>query len=173
MKELIQLLAKLATYDDSEEGGVLVEKAAQFAKTCHAGFSRLDGSPYILHPIAVATILSEWQAPPEILAAALLHDVFKRQYTRVPSLTTLHANFTPSLVSLVQDVASLGELGPALSQASVEISTNQVQEKNSNGSERFSPRSWDVSGFDWRTQASNLNSSLRPSWAVVVLQRNP
>src|SRR5713226_5063313 len=148
MEQLTQLHSKLATYNDSEEGQVLVENAAQFAERCHEGFFRLDGSSYILHPIEVATILSEWQAPPEILAAALLHDVFKRQYSHVPSLTTLEANFTPSLISLVNDVASLGGWGPALIQASVEVSAEQVQESSLNDSEQF-------------------------SWAVVVLQRNP
>lgn len=173
MEQLTRLLAKLATYNDSEEGRVLVEKAAQFAERCHEGFFRLDGSPYILHPIAVATILSEWQAPPEILAAALLHDVFKRQYSHVPSLTTLEANFTPSLISLVNDVASLGGWGPALIQASVEVSAEQVQESSLNGSEQFASSYWRVSGIGSETQESNLNSSERSSWAVVVLQRNP
>jgi len=173
MKELTQLLEKLATYDESEEGRVLVEKAAQFAEWCHAGFSRLDGSPYILHPITVATILSEWQAPVEILAAALLHDVLNTQYSQVPSLAELEKNFAPELISLVRDVASLGEFRQALYQSSVEVSTEEVQESNSNDDERLTSGSWDVSGYGWEVQESSEKRIERVSWAFVVLQRNP
>lgn len=147
MEELTQLLTNLAIYDNSEDG-VLVAKVAQFAEKCHQGFSRLDGTPYILHPIAVATILSEWKAPPNILAAALLHDIFKMQYSHVPSPAILEAEFPPSLISLVHDVASLGELGPALIQKSVEVSAEQDQETDMGGSQRF-------------------------LWANVILQQDP
>jgi (p)ppGpp synthase/HD superfamily hydrolase len=171
MQELTQLLEKLATYDTSEDGRILVEHAAQFAEACHAGFSRLDESSYILHPIAVATILSEWQASPEILAAALLHDVFNKRYSQAPSLTDLEANFPPPLSLLVRDVASLSEFGQALYQAS--ISAERVEESTTNSDEQLSSDLWDVTPFSWEIQENNLNSGSRPSWAVVVLQRNP
>ncbi len=147
MKELTQFLTNLERYDDSEDR-VLVAKAAHFAERYHEGFSRLDGSPYMLHPIAVASILSEWHAPPVILAAALLHDVFKQRYSHVPSLAALEAEFPPSLVSLVKDVASLGELGPSLTQKRVEVYAEQALE-------------------------SNLRSNQRFLWAMVLLQRDP
>src|SRR2546423_9884778 len=82
MKELSQFLISMERYTDSEDR-VLIAKAANFAQLCHEGFSRIEGSSYILHPIAVANILREWQAPPTILAAALLHDIFKRRYSHV------------------------------------------------------------------------------------------
>lgn len=150
MKELSQLLTHLEKYDDSENR-ILVAKAAHFAERCHEGFFRLDGTSYIIHAIAVASILSEWHAPPAILAAALLHDIFKQRYSHVPLMAHLEAEFPPTLVSLVKDVASLGELGPSLTQKHVEVFAEQVQEADE----------------------SNIQSSQRFLWATVLLQRNP
>jgi (p)ppGpp synthase/HD superfamily hydrolase len=144
MKALEQLLANLAQYDNSD-GHALVIRAANFAERCHAGSFRLDGNPYILHSIAVAHILSEWLAPPEILAAALLHDVLREKYSHVPTLAALEAEFPPSLVSLVKDVTSLGKLGPSLIQKHVEIYAEQAYE----------------------------SSSQRFSWAMKLLQQDP
>jgi len=131
MQEFTLRVANLATYDNGDDRN-LIMKAAQFAERCHQGFFRLDETPYIFHPIAVATILSEWQAPPLILAAALLQDVFKEQYSHLPSgaalKAELEAEFPASLLSLVGNVALLGKFGPSLIQKPVEVSVEQDQE---------------------------------------------
>lgn len=141
MEELNQLLANLATYNNAEDGRNLVLKAANFAERCHQDILRLEGTPYILHLLAVATILSEWQAPPEILAAALLHDVFKQQYSHLaagPDLKAeLEAEFSLSLLSLARNVASLGSLGPSLMQRPLEVSAEQSRGNHNEGSRRF------------------------------------
>jgi len=51
--------------------------ATTFAATAHAGQKRDDGTPYILHPLAVATILHADFGidDPDTLCIALLHDV--------------------------------------------------------------------------------------------------
>ena len=149
MKELLQLLTNMKSYSNSEDR-VLVIRAAYFAEQCHDGFFRLDGSPYILHTDAVATILSEWNAPAEILAAALLHDIFKRRYSSVPPMEALEAKFSPSLVSLVKDVVSLGELGPSLTQREVYKQTYVEQE-----------------------YSTDVRGSQKFLWATALLQRNP
>jgi GTP pyrophosphokinase len=55
----------------------LVERAFEFSESAHRGQFRKSGEPYITHPLAVASILSEWQLDAEGLAAALLHDVME------------------------------------------------------------------------------------------------
>ena len=58
----------------------LVLKATQFAALKHCDQRRKDGkTPYIIHPISVAMILSEIGSieDPEILSAALLHDTLE------------------------------------------------------------------------------------------------
>src|SRR3982750_477962 len=55
----------------------LVERAFEFSETAHRGQFRKSGEPYITHPLAVASILSQWRIDAEGLAAALLHDVME------------------------------------------------------------------------------------------------
>ena len=54
----------------------LVEKAVVFALKAHSGMKRKAGEqPYITHPFEVMCIASTMTDDPEVLAAALLHDV--------------------------------------------------------------------------------------------------
>src|SRR5256885_17011933 len=55
----------------------LVERAFAFFEHAHAGQFRKSGEPYITHPLAVASILSQWRIDAQGLAAALLHDVME------------------------------------------------------------------------------------------------
>lgn len=60
-----------------------IEKAFRFARRAHDGIRRRSGEPYILHPIAVATIVSqEIGMGSTSICAALLHDVVEdTEYT--------------------------------------------------------------------------------------------
>ncbi len=54
----------------------IIERAYHFAKEAHKGIRRRSGEPYILHPIAVAKIVSqEIGLGSTSICAALLHDV--------------------------------------------------------------------------------------------------
>ena len=55
----------------------LVERAFEFSDSAHRGQFRKSGEPYITHPLAVASILSQWRLDAQGLAAALLHDVME------------------------------------------------------------------------------------------------
>lgn len=56
----------------------VVEKAARIAVVAHQGQTRKgDNLPYILHPIMVALKLSKYDFSPEIIAAALTHDILE------------------------------------------------------------------------------------------------
>jgi GTP pyrophosphokinase len=55
----------------------LVERAFVFSDSAHRGQFRKSGEPYITHPLAVASILSQWRIDAQGLAAALLHDVME------------------------------------------------------------------------------------------------
>ena len=52
-----------------------VRLAYDFAAEAHAGQFRKSGEAYIQHPLATAHILSQIGIDPEIVVAALLHDV--------------------------------------------------------------------------------------------------
>ena len=54
----------------------MIDKAYRFAREAHKGIRRRSGEPYIMHPIAVATIVSqEIGLGSTSISAALLHDV--------------------------------------------------------------------------------------------------
>jgi len=51
-----------------------IKAAYEFAKSKHAGQKRLSGEDYISHPLAVATILANWDMDVDSVVAGLLHD---------------------------------------------------------------------------------------------------
>jgi len=57
----------------------LVKRAYELARNAHAGQMRDEGTPYILHPLRVATILSDELGlySSKLACAALLHDVIE------------------------------------------------------------------------------------------------
>ena len=61
-----------------ENKNELLNKAIAFASRAHNGQKRkLAGSPYILHPIEAAAIVSSITTDQEILAAIVLHDTIE------------------------------------------------------------------------------------------------
>jgi GTP pyrophosphokinase len=60
-----------------------ITKAFNFANHAHAGVKRLDGDPYIMHPLAVARVVcSEMGLGSTSICSALLHDVVEdTEYT--------------------------------------------------------------------------------------------
>src|SRR5947209_7310360 len=74
MAEIAEFTRHLGHYLAAPEVA-LVERAFEFSERAHRGQFRKSGEPYITHPLAVASILSQWRLDAEGLAAALLHDV--------------------------------------------------------------------------------------------------
>jgi GTP pyrophosphokinase len=85
----------------------IVERAAQLAIEAHRLMLRRSGEPYVLHPIAVATILARMQLDTETIAAALLHDVIED--TPI-SLERIEAEFGGRVARLVDGVTKLGRI---------------------------------------------------------------
>ena len=57
---------------------MLIEKAIEFATKAHSGQKRkLTGTPYILHPLEVASILANMSASQDLIIAAMLHDTIE------------------------------------------------------------------------------------------------
>ncbi len=92
---------------------ILIEKAFDFADKVHAGFKRISGAPYIVHPVAVATRLAEMGLPANMVAAALLHDTIEDS-VQPPEETRkkLRENFDADIVELVENVTKLDFKNP-------------------------------------------------------------
>ena len=52
----------------------LVDRAVEYANDKHSRQKRKDGSPYIIHPLAVAEIVTEMGLDSDAVLGALLHD---------------------------------------------------------------------------------------------------
>ena len=52
----------------------LIDRAVEYARNKHENQKRKDGSPYIIHPLAVAEIVAEMGLDADAILGALLHD---------------------------------------------------------------------------------------------------
>ncbi|OIO98476.1 MAG: (p)ppGpp synthetase [Anaerolineae bacterium CG2_30_64_16] len=82
----------------------LVRRAYELATTAHAVQKRDSGEPYIIHPVAVASILADLRLDAKTMAAALLHDVAEDTTVEIPDLAE---EFGPEVASMVDGVTKL------------------------------------------------------------------
>ena len=83
----------------------IIERAFKFARKAHYGVRRRSGEPYILHPIAVARIVSrEIGLGSTSICAALLHDVVEdTDYT----VEDIEQQFGPKIAELVEGLTKI------------------------------------------------------------------
>ena len=83
----------------------VIDKAFKFARDAHQGIRRRSGEPYILHPIAVATIVSqEIGLGSTSISAALLHDVVEdTDYT----VEDIEAQFGEKIARIVDGLTKI------------------------------------------------------------------
>ncbi|MBA2598103.1 MAG: bifunctional (p)ppGpp synthetase/guanosine-3',5'-bis(diphosphate) 3'-pyrophosphohydrolase [Chloroflexia bacterium] len=85
----------------------VILRAASLAVEAHGTDIRKSGELYVLHPIAVATILAKIQLDVETIAGALLHDVIED--TSIP-LARIEAEFGVRVARLVDGATKLGRI---------------------------------------------------------------
>src|SRR5499427_7717149 len=85
----------------------LVERAFEFSDSAHRGQFRKSGEPYITHPLAVASILSQWRLDAQGLAAALLHDVMEDTAITKNEIET---SFGKPVADMVDGVSKLDQI---------------------------------------------------------------
>ena len=81
-----------------------INRAVQYASSKHEGQKRKDGSPYIIHPLAVAEIVAEIGLDTDAIVAALLHDCIEDTSASFDEISTL---FSPTVAELVEGVTKL------------------------------------------------------------------
>ena len=81
-----------------------LNKAYEFALKAHEKQKRAEGSPYIIHPIAVANILTELKLDSATIATGLLHDTIEDTHA---TYKTIEKEFGKEVADLVDGVTKI------------------------------------------------------------------
>jgi guanosine-3',5'-bis(diphosphate) 3'-pyrophosphohydrolase len=82
----------------------MIERAFAVAEEAHRGQTRKSGEPYVLHPVAVATIVARQGLDDVTVAAALLHDAVE---DTALDLEQLEKEFGSEVMAIVDGVTKL------------------------------------------------------------------
>ena len=101
-----RITENIAKYMSDFDKG-LIERALELAAQAHKDQLRESGQPFIIHPLAVAEILTEMEQDLETIAASLLHDVVED--TSV-TMEQIEKEFGQDVAQLVDGVTKLKRL---------------------------------------------------------------
>ena len=104
-KLLKQLISELDYLDETDLD--VISKAYAYSSVAHEHQSRKTGEPYIIHPVAVASILGELHLDAAAISAGLLHDVLED--TEINEVM-LREEFGEEIFILVDGVSKLDRL---------------------------------------------------------------
>jgi GTP diphosphokinase / guanosine-3',5'-bis(diphosphate) 3'-diphosphatase len=108
-----EIIDRLTDYHQDANLAV-VQKAYVWSAKLHHGARRMDGMPYLSHPLEVAGILTELKLHERAIAAGLLHDVIEDSSLTIEELEEV---FGKEIARLVDGVTKLGRLTKENSQA--------------------------------------------------------
>jgi hypothetical protein len=89
---------------DLDPGFPKTHAAVQYAQRSHKGQRRkVDGEPFILHPLEVASLLYQAGASDEVVAAGVLHDTIEKTGTSASDLSRRFGAKVTALVCAVSE----------------------------------------------------------------------
>ncbi len=97
------LMKTLARYSPQADLNA-IKQAVEFADNKHRNQKRKDGSPYIIHPLAVAEIVAETGLDTDAILGAILHDCIEDTDTSHDDIARL---FGSTVAELVEGVTKL------------------------------------------------------------------
>ncbi len=100
------LIKKVLSYNPTAHIERL-KRAYQFSSEAHGGQTREEGSPYIEHPLAVASILADMKMDTSTIAAGLLHDTIEDTGKTSEDIKSL---FGDEIAFLVEAVTKLSRI---------------------------------------------------------------
>ena len=100
-----ELINKVKSYNKFLNPETL-SKAYEFAVKAHEKQKRDEGSPYIIHPVAVANILTELKLDSATIATGLLHDTIEDTHA---TYKTIEDEFGKEVADLVDGVTKISE----------------------------------------------------------------
>ena len=107
VKKKIDNIIKIVEKNDPDADPDMIMRAFKLADQAHAGQKRKSGEDYIIHPVAVASILAKYRMDTETICAALLHDVIEDTDTTHEDVASM---FNPKVADLVEGVTKIGKI---------------------------------------------------------------
>jgi len=101
-----ELIKKIRTYNPFLNPEALT-KAYTFALNAHKNQKRDSGDPYLIHPVAVADILSDLKLDSATITTGLLHDTIEDTKT---TYKNVESEFGKEIADLVEGVTKISEL---------------------------------------------------------------
>lgn len=101
-----ELVNKILSYNPKADAD-LIRRAYIFSREAHCSQTRMEGSPYIYHPLAVADILADMRLDTTTIAAGLLHDTIEDTGT---SVEDIKAMFGVEIAFLVDALTKLSKV---------------------------------------------------------------
>ena len=111
-----ELLERVRSYQPAVDAAWL-ESVYSFAEHAHDGQTRASGDTFISHPLAVASILAEFEMDTESIAASLLHDVVE---DTTVSIEEIERRFGREIAGLVDALTKLTKI-PYQSKEDVQV----------------------------------------------------
>ena len=108
------LIKKVKTYNPFLNSETLT-KAYTFALSAHKNQKRDSGDPYLIHPVAVADILSDLKLDSATIATGLLHDTIEDTKA---TYKTVEKEFGKEVADLVDGVTKISQLESKVTQTS-------------------------------------------------------
>jgi GTP diphosphokinase / guanosine-3',5'-bis(diphosphate) 3'-diphosphatase len=84
-----------------------LRQAYEMGLTAHEGQKRLDGSPYIIHPLEVAEIAADLGMDEDAIIAAILHDVVEDTSIKLAQIRT---TFGPAVATMVESLTKIKKI---------------------------------------------------------------
>ncbi|MBN2468559.1 MAG: bifunctional (p)ppGpp synthetase/guanosine-3',5'-bis(diphosphate) 3'-pyrophosphohydrolase [Deltaproteobacteria bacterium] len=103
IKDIVETLLLYFPGADTE----LIQKAYIFSAKVHQGQTRLSGEPYLIHPLQVASLLTQMKLDEISVATGLLHDTIEDTATSINEIQKL---FGAEIALLVDGLTKLSEL---------------------------------------------------------------
>ncbi len=85
----------------------LLRRAYDFSAAEHAGQKRRSGEPYLIHPLAVASLVADMRLDDVAIAAGLLHDVVEDTLTTIERVGELFGTDVAHVVEGVTKISSI------------------------------------------------------------------
>ena len=106
MTKVEDILSRIREYRPNDDLSI-IERAYEFAAARHRGQRRSSGDPYLSHPLAVASILTDMKLDPKSVCVGLLHDIVEDTST---PLKSIEEKFGADVAHIVDGVTKIGKI---------------------------------------------------------------